>query len=156
MKKLLVLPVITILFFSCQDSLESKIEKHYSNKIHDPNSFSFVEIIEIKEIYSIDELKEDIKYNRDQLEIYKGFTSIKNYPHIKTGIKEYTVQIKELEVQIEDMKSGILENSLEKYEVEFSYRAKNTFGALILDTATATILARYGREKYGLILKIED
>jgi PBP1b-binding outer membrane lipoprotein LpoB len=159
MKKILLILIIPILFNSCstENEVEMKIKKYYSDKLHDPSSFEIVKIKEIKKIYTIDGVYESLEQSRMLLESFsKGLKYNPNSKFSLENVKKYTLEIESYENEIDSMRNGFLNNNIENLDIYFSYRAKNTFGALILADAVAKMTYLESNDNYGSIYSITE
>lgn len=147
----LIIIIVALSLTNCtqpKTHIEKEIIKYYSDKLHDPGSLEIVEIKKIDTIFTIDKINNDIEHNLSILKVYKNEEK-------KTRI----LDIEKDKFKIDSIKKGLISNDVESFKIYFSYRAKNKFGALILDDAVASMMYNeYSNNKssYGIIYYVEN
>lgn len=158
--KVLLLLLVTV---GCnqKNHIEKEIIKYYSEnvRLHDPSSFEIASVDLVKKIYTIDEIKGNLKQKEEKLQMFSR--NLKRNPKdefYKKYVKQFTSDIYGYNKKIDSIERGLIDNRIEHFEVYFSYRAKNTYGALILSDAMSKMMySEYSshKEKYGTLYSVE-
>lgn len=144
MKKLLVLTIASVTLFSCSQSAEEKIMSQAENMVQkeivpnlkDPQSFEKKEIV-LDTITTKEWIGEIMGTNLKEMEHNLDMVKIWVYSDIEKA-KEYNGKVQSLKNTNDSLKlvyDKTSDTSIARIEVNYSYRAKNGFGALDVHTA---------------------